>query len=238
MRNISETHAKIHSIKRVLLLADDVESSLIAAHHLQQNQCLVDQAYSYDRAVELLKAHSYDLILLDEFLFDQNAGEFCADIRSYCTCPIIFVSCCSDSKSIVTALKNGGDDYMVKPINYQELLARAEAISRRLRGGEQVSDNLREFRSFSMDSVHRYVVRNGEIMDLTPIEYALLVYLVDHPDILLLYQELYEQVWSCDSLGDNRTVMVHISNLRKKLDPEHKGLITTVRGVGYIFSDL
>ena len=237
MRNISETHAKIHSIKRVLLLADDVESSLIAAHHLQQNQCLVDQAYSYDRAVELLKAHSYDLILLDEFLFDQNAGEFCADIRSYCTCPIIFVSCCSDSKSVVTALENGGDDYMVKPINYKELLARAEAIDRRLRDGEKIPDNLREFCSFSMDTVHRYVLRNNKIIELAPIEYSLLVYLADHPDRLLLYQELYEQVWGCDWLGDKETVMVHISNLRKKINPEHKGLISTVRGEGYVFSD-
>ena len=74
-------------------------------------------------------------------------------------------------------------------------------------------------------------------MDLTPIEYALLVYLADHPDILLLYQELYEQVWDCDWLGDKETVMVHISNLRKKIDPEHTGLISTVRGEGYIFSD-
>ena len=237
MRNISEAHAKIHSIKRALVVADDVESSLIAAHHLQQNQCLVDQAYSCDRAVELLKAHSYDLILLDEFLFDQNAGEFCADIRSYCTCPIIFMSCCSDSKSVVTALENGGDGYMVKPIDYKELLARAEAIDRRLRGGEKISDNSREFRSFSMDTLHRYVVRNGEIIDLTPIEYSLLVYLADHPDILLPYQELYEQVWGCVWMGNKETVMVHISNLRKKIDPEHKGLISTVRGEGYIFSD-
>ena len=105
MRNISETHAKTHPIKRILLVTDDVESSLIAARHLQQNQCLVDQAYSCDRAVELLKAHSYDLILLDEFFPDQNAGEFCMNIRSYCTCPIIFISCCGDSKSVVTALK-------------------------------------------------------------------------------------------------------------------------------------
>ena len=98
-------------------------------------------------------------------------------------------------------------------------------------------EDLREFCSFSMDTVHRYVLRNNKIIDLTPIEYSLLVYLADHPDRLLLYQELYEQVWGCDWLGDKETVMVHISNLRKKIDPEHKGLISTVRGDGYIFSD-
>ena len=117
-------------------------------------------------------------------------------------------------------------------------LTLADAIDRRLRRNEDIPNKLREFRSFSMDTFHRYVIRNNEIIDLTPIEYSLLAYLADHPDTLLLYQELYEQVWSCDSLGDNRTIMVHISNLRKKLDPEHKGLIGTVRGVGYVFSDL
>ena len=218
-------------------MGDDRESALIAARQLQQNQCAVDHAHSCDRAIELLKAGGYDLVLLDEFLPDQKTGEFCADVRSYCTCPIIFLSCCGDSKSVVDALVNGGDDYMVKPINYKELLARAEAIGRRLCQNEEVSGGLRDLRSFSVDTVHRYALRDGEIIDLTPIEYELLIYLVDHPDTLLLYQELYEQVWGCESLGDNRTIMVHISNLRKKLDLEHTGLISTVRGEGYIFSD-
>ena len=236
--NVSETYENTYPIKRILLVADDTEAALITAHRLQQNHCSVDCVNSCDRGIELLNANSYDLILLDELMPDQNGSDFCAAIRPQCACPIIFLSCCSDSKSVVDALVNGGDDYMVKPINYRELLARAEAIDRRLRRNENAPSTLREFCSFSIDTTHHYAVREGEIIDLTPIEYDLLVYLADHPDALLLYQELYEQVWSCDSLGDNRTVMVHISNLRKKLDPEHKGLIRTVRGVGYIFSDL
>ena len=235
--NISETYANTHPIKRILLVGDDTESALITAHRLQQNQCSVDHAHSCDRAIELLNASSYDLVLLDELMPEQNGSDFCTTIRPLCACPIIFLSCCGDSKSVVEALVSGGDDYMVKPINYRELLARAEAIDRRLRKVEDIPSTLREFRSFSIDTTHRYALRDGAIIDLTPIEYDLLLYLVDRPNTLLLYQELYEQVWSCDSLGDNRTVMVHISNLRKKLDPEHAGLISTVRGVGYIFSD-
>ena len=81
-------------------------------------------------------------------------------------------------------------------------------------------------------------------LDLNPtarledMQYALLEYLAGHPNTLLLYQDLYQNVWSSDSLGDFRTVMVHISNLRKKLDPDHRGIISTVRGAGYIFSDI
>ena len=235
--NISQAYPKDHAIKRILLIEDDVDISLIAAHHLKQNQCLVDQAYSCAQAMEFLKAHSYDLILLDELLPDKNGSDFCAIIRPQCSSPIIFMSCCSDSASIITALKNGGDDYMVKPVDYRELMARAEAICRRLYNEEAAPDTLRRFYSFAIDTIQRNIVRNGQTVDLTPIEYNLLVYMADHPDILLSYRELYEQIWNCDSLGDNRTIMVHISNLRKKLDPDNIGIISTVRGVGYIFSD-
>ena len=236
--SISETHENMNPIKRILLVEGHTATADELSQQLLQKNCVVDVAVSCVQALALMQECDYDLILLDEMLMDQNAGEFCADIRSCCTCPIIFVSFCSDSQSVVAALKNGGDDYMVKPIDYKELLARAEAISRRVRGGEKNADNLRSFRSFSVDTVCRHVLQNGQIVELTPIEYALLIYFADHPNTLLMYQELYEQIWSCDSLGDSRTVKVHISNLRKKLDPQHKGLISTVRGTGYIFSDI
>ena len=238
MMNTSQTHKQVHTIKRVLLVEDDRDLSVIAARHLQANHCSVDTAFSCAEALELTRSYRYDLILLDEVLPDMSGSEFCAIIRRQCNCPIIFLSCYSDSDSIIKALKSGGDDYMIKPINYQELLARAEAIARRLHPEEQTESGLRKFRSFSIDTIHRNILCGGKVIDLTPIEYALLIYLADRPDTLLLYQELYEQIWNCDSLGDNRTVTVHISNLRKKLDPDHLGLISTVRGVGYTFSDL
>lgn len=127
---------------------------------------------------------------------------------------------------------------MVKPVRYPELLARADAVIRRTQTQPKAENPLREFRSFTMDTLHHRILRNNEEVDLSSIEYALLSHMVDHPDTLLLYQDLYEQVWASDSLGDTRTVMVHISNLRKKLDPDHRGIISTVRGAGYIFSDL
>ncbi|MCI9482331.1 MAG: winged helix-turn-helix transcriptional regulator, partial [Oscillibacter sp.] len=85
---------------------------------------------------------------------------------------------------------------------------------------------------------HRRILRDGQEVDLSSIEFALLQYMTSHPDTLLLYQDLYQNVWATDSLGDFRTVMVHISNLRKKIDPNRRGIIETVRGAGYIFSDV
>ena len=125
---------------------------------------------------------------------------------------------------------------MVKPVRYPELLARADAVIRR--SGKVPDEPLRTFKSFTMDTLHRRILRDGAEVDLSSIEYALLEYMTEHPDTLLLYQDLYQKIWSSDSLGDFRTVMVHISNLRKKLDPDHLGIISTVRGAGYIFSDI
>ena len=223
---------------RILLVEDDQDLSAITFLNLTHAGHQVDTAYTCAEAEKHLLQTEYDLILLDIMLPDRSGDELCRSIRRECDCPIIFMSCLEDSDTIVGALRSGGDDYMVKPVRYPELLARADAIIRRSQNQKKKESPIREFRSFTMDTLHRRILHDGEEVDLSSIEYALLLHMVDHPDTLLLYQELYEQVWSSDSLGDTRTVMVHISNLRKKLDPEHRGIISTVRGAGYIFSDI
>lgn len=222
---------------RILLVEDDEDLSIITSTHLIRANHQVDAAFSYAQAETLLSSNTYDLILLDIMLPDGSGDELCRAVRQRCDCPIIFLSCIGDTETIIRALRNGGDDYMVKPIQYSELLARANAIIRRS-AHRSTNSNLRTFRSFSIDTLHRCILRDGQTIDLPSIEYALLYYMTEHPNTLLLYQDLYENIWSTDSLGDYRTVMVHISNLRKKIDPEHIGIISTVRGAGYIFSDL
>lgn len=222
----------------ILLVEDDQDLSAITFLNLTHAGHQVDAVFTCAEAEARLKENQYDLILLDIMLPDRSGDDLCRSIRRECDCPIIFMSCLEDSDTIVGALRSGGDDYMVKPVRYPELLARADAVIRRSQAAKKKEKPLREFRSFTMDTVHHRILRNNEEVDLSSIEYALLLYMVDHPDTLLLYQDLYEQVWASNSLGDTRTVMVHISNLRKKLDPEHRGIISTVRGAGYIFSDL
>lgn len=230
-------------MKRVLVVEDDADLSLITALNLIKQGYQVDQAYTCSQARQLLGANTYDVILLDVVLPDMQSTQLCAAIRSECDCPIIFMSCLSDSEVIITALKNGGDDYMIKPIDYDVLSVRIDAIMRRMQRPEpdiqtEKDASIREFRSFRVDTHYRRVIRGEEEVDLSSIEYSLLAYMMDNPDALLLYQDLYRQVWGNDSLGDTRTVMVHISNLRKKLDPDRKGIIATVRGAGYIFTDV
>lgn len=222
----------------ILLVEDDKDLSVITMTHLTRAGHRVDAAFTCAEARDLLSCNRYDLILLDIMLPDCSGDELCRSIRQASNCPIIFMSCLGDSDVIVDALRSGGDDYMVKPVRYPELLARADAVIRRSRNTDQANPNLRRFRSFALDTLHRRILREEEVEELSAIEYALLLHMVDHPDTLLLYQDLYQQIWDSDSLGDVRTVMVHVSNLRKKLDPEHKGIISTVRGAGYIFNDL
>ena len=227
------------SMYHILLVEDDQDLSTIAHANLTYAGHQVDDAFTCAQAEELLSQNEYDLILLDIMLPDRSGDELCRTIRKDCDCPIIFMSCLEDSETIVGALRSGGDDYMVKPVRYPELLARVDAVIRRSGQRQETPQNsVRAFQSFFVDTSHRCILREGERIDLSSIEYGLLRYMMDHPDTLLLYQDLYQNVWETDSLGDFRTVMVHISNLRKKLDPNHRGIIETVRGAGYIFSDV
>ena len=220
----------------VLLVEDDEDLSAITTTTLTRAGYWVDATYTCAGAEELMGRNRYDLILLDIMLPDSSGDELCRRIRESCNCPIIFMSCLDSSDTIINAFRSGGDDYMVKPVRYPELIARVEAVIRR--SGMNYRGSVREYKSFTMDTVHRRILRNGEDVNLTNLEYTLLEYMSEYPDKLLLYQELHENVWKNDSLDDYRTLGVHISNLRKKIDPEHRGVIENVRGAGYVFSDV
>ncbi|MEG1166002.1 MAG: response regulator transcription factor, partial [Oscillospiraceae bacterium] len=219
-------------MNRTLLVEDDTELSTIVQMLLTHAEYAVDAAYCCADALALLENNTYDLILLDMVLPDMMGDELCKTIRGACSCPIIFVSCLDDSATKINALRSGGDDYMVKPICFDELLARTETIIRRTKANVPAENpnGIRNFRQFMIDTVHHRVLRAAEEIDLSSIEYELLNYMSSRPGVLLLYQQIYETVWNSDSLGDVRTLMVHISNLRKKIDPDKSGIIETVRG--------
>jgi len=229
-------------MKKILVVEDDLDISTITRINLERAGYETETAQSCAEALRCVRAGSFDLILLDMLLPDGSGHELCSQIRTITHCPVIFVSCLDDSGTVVSALQNGGDDYVVKPIRFDELLARIEANIRRSQRSMEDERNkkshIRKFRHFALDSLRRKVIVSSREIDLSSIEYSLILYMTGHPDTLLLYDDLYNHVWSNDSLGDVRTVMVHISNLRKKIDPDRLGIISTIRGAGYIFSDV
>lgn len=223
----------------ILVVEDEPDLSNIIRLHLKRAGYASDAAYSCAEALEKLAQKAYDLIILDIVLPDRQGTELCTIVREQSQCPIIFTSCLDDSQTIIHALQSGGDDYMVKPLDYGEMLARIEANLRRHRIAPSAPQpGRREYASFTIDTEHHCVLLKGEEqpVQLSAIEYDLLLFFADHPQVLLLYSELYQHIWKADSAGDTRTVMVHISNLRKKIDPNHTGIIQTVRGAGYIFN--
>lgn len=229
--------------KKVLVIEDDEDLSFI------YNVRLKDAGYEVDIAVDRLTTEEriisseYDIILMDMMLIGTTGLELCPFIREHTNAPIIFISCVGDNVSKIEAFDAGADDYMVKPIDYEELISRMAANIRRANSSEPTRgiEGIRHFQQFDInEKIHTVFSKHGgerKRVDLSPTEYNLLLLFVDHPDELIMYDRMYREIWGCSDEGDVRTVMVHVSNLRKKIDVEKRDCIHTVRSAGYIFSD-
>lgn len=228
-------------MEKILVVEDDIDLSFVIKVYLTQAGYEADTAVRSDEALELVEKNEYDLILLDILLPDIDGRIICQKLRGDLFCPIIFISCMDDEDTICEAFAMGGDDYIVKPIRRKDLLARVEAnirraksYSKRFLAGAPVKT---EYRRFAVNTAHHELCFNGEIVPLSPIEYEILMLFIENTDKLLEYDYIYKNIWQKDSLGDYRTVMVHVSNLRKKLGGDTCEIISTVRGAGYIFTD-
>lgn len=223
---------------RVLLIEDDKTIAKIIQYYL--GQCKIYEVTWVQNAGEAL-AHSrepVDIVLLDIMLPDVDGLELCAKLRERVYCPIIFISCIDDEETIVKALEIGGDDYLTKPFNCKVLDARIQANLRRVRMEKEDRPRRRlKFRDFAVDIAGHALLREGGGIPLAPIEFGILMHLVDNPDRIVTLEELYEAVWGKPSFGDVRTVIVHVYNLRKKLEPNPNlpCYLKNVRGKGYIF---
>lgn len=237
MREPSET--------RILLVEDDEELSSITAIQLRSRGYQVECALNGAEAMEKLLSGRTDLILLDVMLPDADGHELCRRMRGEeggYGGPIIFMSCLGDSGNIVDAFREGGNDYIVKPAKLEELLERIHTNLEQ--GSEKQEQGSRLwFKQFMMDTRSRsvYRVKDGvsrEKLELSRTEYDILLALVSRPDEILLYRQIYRTVWGQEDLDDVRTLMVHVSNLRRKVDGEHRDIIRAIRGVGYLFQDV
>lgn len=228
-----------------MLVEDDEQLTFITKRLLESRGYAVVTASAVSAAKEAMERFAFDLILLDMMLPDGTGTELCEEIRRDSTCPIIFLSCLSDNISKISALKMGGDDYITKPVNFEEMLARIQVNIRRVKEYSVSAQNPQDmsFPGLLLRKKKREAWLLGQdgslgsLLELSPIEYSLLLCLAERAGELVLYQDLYQQVWQAEDLGDVRTVMVHVSNLRKKMGQSGKELIHMVRSAGYIFSD-
>jgi two-component system, OmpR family, response regulator MtrA len=184
--------------------------------------------------LERFKAEPFDLVLLDVMLPRLDGYEVCRQIRRSSTVPVVMLTARADTMDVVVGLEAGADDYVRKPFDLPELIARVRAALRRAGGGTGEETSLR-FGPLAIDVAGRTVARDGADIPLTRTEFDLLVELVRHAGQVLTRESLLDRVWGYDYLGDSRLVDVAIQRLRSKIeaDPAAPQLIQTVRGAGY-----
>lgn len=222
----------------VLLVEDDVEIARIIKCHLSfTDNYEVTWVKNAEEAMD--ESHDwYDIILLDIMLPDENGITLCERLRKHHRCPILFISCLDDSSTIISALEKGGDDYIVKPFDNDVLNARIQANLRRANMVyDEGPEKILECQGFSLDISTHELIRQGVRRQLTPMEFRILSFLIRNPNQCFQSGDLYKLLWGKSSYGDNRTVVVHIHSLRRKIEdnPSKPVYLKSIWGKGYMF---
>jgi len=223
---------------QLLLIEDDLEICEILQFYLLKNpEYSVTVAHSAEETMPLVAMRRYDLILLDIMLPGVDGLTLCGELRKTTFCPIIFISCLGDDETVIKALNMGGDDYLIKPFRAPVLLARIEANLRRYALPKESSPRLRAGELVLDPALHR-VTKGGKDLALSPTEYKILSCFMRRQGQFIGFEELYNEVWQRPSMGDLRTLFVHIAHLRQKVedDPSEPKYIRTHMRDGYIFT--
>lgn len=228
----------------ILIIDDETEILEMITLFLERENYDVTCLQEGDQVVETVKLIHPELIIMDILLPDIDGVELCRQIRKFSDAPIVFISCKGEDMDKVIGLSAGGDDYITKPFSPMELVARVKA---HLRRNQLISRNpqaqsppqMMKFNELEINLMMQEVLKAGSRIALSAREFKLLTQLARHPGRIYTTDELYELVWGEDSFSDTRTIMVHISNLRKKLefDPANPEYILTIRGAGYKFNE-
>lgn len=226
--------------KKILIVEDDPEIRDFIKLYLSNDGYKTVEVDQGDLAVKVFHEEQPDLVILDILLPGLDGIEVCREIRKTSIVPIIFLSNKIEETDKIIGLTVGADDYMTKPFSPRELTARIRTHLRRemyYTERQQKSQSVIKFANLMIDLERHQVIAYGEEIELSAKEFSLLAYMAKHPGRIFKVEELFEQVWGEFSLGDTRTVMVHISSLRKKieLEPSNPEFIITVRGAGYKF---
>lgn len=217
---------------KILVVEDEKDLNKIIVKHLLKQDFIVDYAYNGLEALDFVAYTKYDLIILDIMMPEMDGFEFAKKIRDEENdTPILFLTAKDTIEDRVRGLDLGGDDYLIKPFDFKELLARIRAIVRRKNG--ESSNIIRVF-DLSVDINKKQVKRGSKLIDLTAKEYQVLEYLLRNKNQILPRENIRDGVWPYDSSAESNVIDVLIKNIRKKIDIENSNkLITTKRGLGY-----
>lgn len=226
---------------RILLVDDEIGILKLLEITLRKEHFThIVTAASKEEALQALKTYTFDVILLDVMLPDGDGFALCSAIRQLTTVPILFISARSSDFDKLTGLSVGGDDYITKPFNPLEVVARIHAILRRQRVYEKPAPpalKIYEYGIFTYSPEEAVLTVGGHSVEATAKELELLHFFCKHPNRVFTTTQLYENVWGEDVYGEEKTVTIHIAKLRKKLGDNTKkpSILVNLRGIGYKF---
>lgn len=229
--------------KTTILTADDDPQLLrLVTRNLEFEDYAVLTARDGKQALDLILQHTPDAVLLDVMMPRMDGFTVCQRVREFSAVPIILVTARGKDQDKVRGLDMGADDYLTKPFNVDELLARVRAVLRRaqftVNEPDQMVQTLLTIGELTIDSAQHLVKMKGQEVGTTPIEYRLLSYLAQNVGRVLTQDLLLEHVWGTDYIGESHMLQVNINRLRRKLesDPTHPHFILTKVGIGYFLA--
>ena len=236
--------------QRILIVDDDENIAELISLYLLKECFATEIAYTGKDALALTATFNPDLILLDIMLPDIDGYEVCTEVRKTRQTPIIMLSAKGEVFDKVLGLKLGADDYMIKPFDSNELVARVKAVLRRTAtvpvinssvtapSIAEVTDHQGEFVEYEgllINMTNYTVTVDGNSIEMPPKELELLYFLAKRPNQVFTRDQLLDRLWDYEYAGDSRTVDVHIKRLREKIEERHNWSIATVWGKGYKF---
>jgi two-component system alkaline phosphatase synthesis response regulator PhoP len=224
---------------RILLVEDEPSLVLTLTDRLVSEGYRVETAGDGNSALARAEETPFDLVLLDVMLPGKNGFDVCRDLRQRgVSTPVLMLTARAQVVDRVVGLKLGADDYLTKPFEMIELLARIEALLRRSRGPAATVNGTYTFGSVAVDFRRAEVTRDGVPLSLSALELKLLRYLIENRGLVVSRDELLDQVWGYDASAHTRTVDVHVASLRQKVEPQpgRPQFIVTVHRLGYKFA--
>ena len=221
---------------KIMVVDDDPNIRELVRLYLEKEGFEIVTAERGDEAVKLFRASPPNLMLLDVMLPGMDGWQVCREVRKISNIPIIMLTAKDETFDKVLGLELGADDYIVKPFDMKELVARIKAVIRRFQAADAPEKEL-VFPGLTINISQYTVTYMGKPLEMPPREIELLYFLASHPGMVFTREQLLEQVWGYDYFGDSRTVDVHVKRLREKLSggEELGWQIKTVWGVGYKF---
>lgn len=220
--------------QKILIVDDDMHIAELVSLYVEKEGFETKEVHDGREAIQMVSAFQPDLILLDLMLPGMDGYQVCAEIRKTSRVPVIMLTAKGETFDKVLGLELGADDYIVKPFDPKELVARVKAVLRRYEPQQEEGDILR-FPNLEINISNYSVTYHGRGLEFPPKEFELLFYLAKHPNRVFTREQLLDQIWGYEYVGDTRTVDVHVKRIREKLNQEDEWGIRTVRSVGYKF---